>query len=103
MVADRKEEQWYSNKDLLEKLLSLGGELAELRMILRKYNGLQEKIGGIETTCAARGEILRAIEKFITQVETANVTRRGSAADLRLWSGWAVVIIGLVAKVLKWW
>ncbi len=44
-VTDGK--QWYSNKDLFERIEELSRELAQTQVALKQYNGLRKKLNNV--------------------------------------------------------
>jgi len=88
-MEDRKSEQWFSNKDLLEMIQDLREELIETRSELRttteavrRYNGLREKIEATER---------RLAEHLLTGEGQAKAAR-----GIREWGGWVIALISLL-------
>jgi|GEM_PF-2292793 len=55
VVADEKEREWYSNKDLYEMMVDLSkgleatnAELAKTQVMIKEYNGLRARIDQCE-------------------------------------------------------
>lgn len=42
------EKEWYNNKELFEQINDLKLEMQETRQIIKKYNGLYEKVDHVE-------------------------------------------------------
>ena len=85
MSREEKSEQWYTNRDLFEKLHELRDELRETRESIRKYNGLWPRLEDIDTRLAC-----------IESVE---------AADKRMWEkitsrgGWIIGALSFLVMV----
>lgn len=93
-MNEQKQEQWYTNKDLLQMQQELREELIELRTELRntteavrRYNGLRERIDDTARRLDAH---------LLTGVGKADVAR-----GIREWGGWIVGLIGVLAALVS--
>lgn len=93
MPEDMDDRQWYTNKDLFEKLdhlktefNGLKGEMYETRVLIQNYNGLRDQIGIIRD----ENEKLRLIVQGL--INTSDV-KKTTVNDMRVWGGW---IFGLI-------
>ncbi len=46
-MAGESKEQWYTNKDLFERIQGLSKELAETQRVVKEYNGLRRDIDAV--------------------------------------------------------
>lgn len=89
-----EKEQWYTNKELFEKILdmrtefaSLRSEMKETRETIKKYNGLREQI-----------------ENLRQEVNQMKAKASGKATvfqGIREWGGWVVAILMLVITIFQ--
>lgn len=85
-------EQWYSNKDLFERIMDLQKEMRtipqlrqemeETRRIIKKYNGLYEKLDNVK----------RKVDHIESVTEGKNSTKEA----IRQWGGWLFGFITLL-------
>lgn len=81
--------QWYSNKEIFENLngiskdlIKLRGEMKETRILIKQYNGLREKIEGVEDE--------------VRVLVNEGKGRRDGVEGLRAWGGWLFGAITLI-------
>lgn len=82
-MADRENNQWYTNKDLFEQINALQAEMRETRAIIKRYNGLYEKLDNVK--------------KKVDRIESEQQGRNEIKEAIRQWSGW---IFGLVTLII---
>ena len=82
-MPDKDNSQWYSNKDLFELINALQAEMRETRAIIKRYNGLYEKLGNVK--------------KKVDRIESEQQGRNEIKEAIRQWSGW---IFGLVTLII---
>ena len=87
------ENQWYTNKDLFERLGGLKDELSELRSemketraLIKNYNGLTEEIAKIKTD----NEVMK---EQVNAIITKDAEEKSTLDSVRDWAGW---IFGLI-------
>lgn len=78
---------WYSNKELFELINSLKNELTETRHIIKKYNGLREKI--------------EVVEDKVKHIESMAEARQGFGQSIRDWGGWIFGFITLLVLLFQ--
>lgn len=85
-MGDR--EQWYSNKELYEQINAISKEftgfrheMKETRNMIRKYNGLREKI--------------ETVEDKVDRIEAKTEGKKTFAEAIRLWGGWLFALVTL--------
>ena len=83
IVPDKDNSQWYSNKDLFELINGLQAEMRETRAIIKRYNGLYEKLDNVK--------------KKVDRIESEQQGRNEIKEAIRQWSGW---IFGLVTLII---
>ena len=83
IVPDKDNSQWYSNKDLFELINALQAEMRETRAIIKRYNGLYEKLDNVK--------------KKVDRIESEQQGRNEIKEAIRQWSGW---IFGLVTLII---
>lgn len=88
--------QWFTNKELYEQmtnmskeLLILRGEMSETRTLIKQYNGLREKIEGVERDSAAAND---KVDSMIDRWQGRNNTWD----NMRNWGGWVFGLISLL-------
>lgn len=82
-MPDKDNSQWYSNKDLFELINGLQAEMRETRAIIKRYNGLYEKLDNVK--------------KKVDRIESEQQGRNEIKEAIRQWSGW---IFGLVTLII---
>lgn len=75
--------QWYSNKELFEKIVELQQEMQETRAIIRRYNNLYEKVYNVQ--------------ERIKEIEAETEGKKELERSIREWGGW---IFGLVTLII---
>lgn len=75
--------QWYSNKELFEKIVELQREMQETRAIIRRYNNLYEKVYNVQ--------------ERIQKIEAETEGKKEFGQLIREWGGW---IFGLVTLII---
>lgn len=95
------ENQWYTNKDLFERLNglrddfnNLRSEMQETRSLIRSYNGLREQIHSMDE----ENDNLRSLVQTIIN---KSEVKRTTFDDLRSWGGWLFGLITLLILVYK--
>lgn len=90
------ENQWYTNKELFERLGGLKDELSELRSemketraLIKNYNGLREEIARIKTD----NEVLK---EQVNTIITKDAEEKSTLDNVRNWAGWIFGLITLV-------
>lgn len=99
MSENRERDQWYSNKEIYERLMdiskdfiSLRGEMRETRTLIKQYNGLREEIEKVSKEHAITNEKV----KTILNVQAG----RNSVWDnLRNWGGWIFGFLTLIILI----
>lgn len=89
-----EEQQWYSNKELFELINHIKQDFTELRMemsetrrVIKKYNGLYEKVEGVKQELKE----LKAIKSGKIDFGKA----------IRDWGGWFFALITLVILLIN--
>lgn len=98
-MPDHKSREWYSNKEIFEKIINLSEELIvlraemrETRVIIKNYNGLREKIKEIEKDQAVIDE---QIQTIVNREEGRSSVWQG----VKDWGGWIFGLITLLVLV----
>jgi hypothetical protein len=81
-VSERDNGQWYTNKDLFELINALQAEMRETRAIIKKYNGLYEKVD--------------TVRHKIEQIEYEQTGKNKTKEAIRQWGGWIFGLITLI-------
>jgi|SRR5690625_4395589 len=76
------DKQWYTNKELFEQINDLTIEMKETRQIIKRYNGLYEKVDHVE--------------KEIEQLKSAKEGREEVQELIHQWGGWIFSFITLI-------
>lgn len=95
------EKQWYSNKELFEKILDiqedmrgLSAELNRTREMIKRYNGLREEIGELRKEIAD-------IQKREAERQAKEMERHSVGRSVRDWGGWIIALIMFVLNIIK--
>jgi uncharacterized protein YydD (DUF2326 family) len=82
-------EQWYTNKELFEHILTIRDDMKELsvemketRETIKKYNGLREKINELENE--------------VIEIKAKTIGKSAVFRGIREWGGWVIAIISLL-------
>lgn len=78
-------EQWYSNKDLFEQITALQAEMRETRTIIKRYNGLYEKLDNV----TRKVEYIEAEQEGKMKLQDAIIS----------WGGWIFGLISLIILI----
>ena len=89
-----EKEQWYSNKELFEQMLSmkediqsLRAEMRETREIIRRYNGLREE--------------LFKVKDEVEEMKAKTEGRNSVFEAIRNWGGWLFALITLIILLIN--
>lgn len=86
-MAEEKEQQWYTNKELYEMLQGLKADLQETRLLIKQYNGLRQRID--------------SCEGLITDLVSQARGRASVGNAIRAWGGWLFAVISLLITLAK--
>lgn len=75
-------DQWYTNKELFEQIIALQQEMRETRAIIKKYNGLYEKV--------------HEVQQKVQKIEAESKGKRDLSETIREWGGWLFAFITLI-------
>lgn len=78
--------QWYTNRDLFELINELQGELRETKLIIKRYNGLYEKVG--------------SVEKRMSTIEVEQRTKLKSQDRFIKWSGYIFGLVSVIVTII---
>lgn len=81
------EKQWYTNKDLSEQINDLKMEMRETRIIIKRYNGLYEKVA-----------------KVVQDVEFIKANQDGklkAQESIIKWGGWIFGLINILVLLIN--
>lgn len=85
IVADKDKGQWYSNKDLFELINALQAEMRETRAIIKRYNGLYEKLDNVK--------------RKVDHIEAEQEGRMKVKEAIISWGGWLFGLITLIILI----
>jgi len=95
-MVENENNQWYTNKELFERLGDLKDDVANLRVemretrtLIKSYNGLREKIERMEE----ENDILKSQIQSIIDRDSA---RNSTVENLRNWGGWIFGFVTLL-------
>ena len=80
-------EEWYSNKELFEKIQDLAGEMKETRELIRRYNSLYKTVK--EHDC------------YIKEQQGKGKGRKSVEEAFIKWGGWLAAVVSIVYTALK--
>jgi len=96
-----EKEQWYSNKELHEKITDLRDALKDLksdleitRVAVKKYNNLHAALNGVEVK-------VDIIEKKVNDAEQEAKVKGNIGRSIREWGGWIIAIVSLALMWYK--
>ena len=80
-------EEWYSNKELFEKIQGLAEEMQKTQDMLRRYNGLYE--------------MLQKHECYIKEQQGKSKGRKSVESAIITWGGWLAAVGSIIYTVLR--
>ena len=86
-MSEEEKDQWYTNKDLFEQIMGLQQDMKETRSVIKKYNGLYEKVNYLKVR--------------IDKVESRRLSKMDFVNSIRQWGGWIFALITLIFLVIK--
>jgi len=81
------DKQWYSNKDLFEEIIELKSDMKETRSMIRKYNGLYDKVAEVKKDT-------NTVKKDVDNIISMQQGKNSVGTAIRNWGGW---IFGLAS------
>lgn len=91
-----EKEQWYSNKDLFEKIQKLSDELQETRQLVIKYNGLVEKLYRVEEKTEENTREVKNLADEVSKMEYTIKGRSSAFEKVRNWTPWLITIASVL-------
>lgn len=98
-MSDPEKHQWYTNKELFERLGDLRDDFSELRSemratrsIIKQYNGLREELGVFKNE---HNELKEIVQTIINEESGKNSVLE----NLRNWGGWVFGLITLLILI----
>lgn len=88
--------EWYSNKELFERISKLSDSLTETNNNIKKYNGLREKIDTVDEKVNATDQVVSTIEKKVDHIEMMTEAKSGFGQSIRDWGGWVFGLVTLL-------
>lgn len=79
--------QWYTNKDLFEMIQSLVKEMGKTQQIIKKYNGLHERV--------------QEHDDYIREQQGKGSGRQSVEAAFLRWGGWLVGAAALIITLVR--
>lgn len=102
-MTNKDNKQWYSNKDLFEKLndmriefRDLSNEMQQTRKIIKKYNGLYEKIEDVEIEIDNVDKKIVKVDNKISDIERVTEGKNKVKTAIHQWGGWLFSFITLM-------
>lgn len=93
--------EWYSNKELFEKLDKLKDSLSETNANIKKYNGLREKIETVDEKVNATDQVVSTIENKVDHIEMMTEAKSGFGQAVRSWGGWIFSLVTLLILLME--
>lgn len=81
-MSENEKDQWYTNKELFEQIMSLQQEMRETRAIIKKYNGLYDKV--------------HDVQQKVQRIENEESGKQDLSETIREWGGWIFSFITLI-------
>ena len=99
MQEQKKDQQWYTNKDLYEMISTLKGELSNTIRVIREYNGLREQINLQAKRMGAIEDGLSNIQLHISGCQSYNKGKHAIGQNIKDWGGWVVAIVAVIVSI----
>lgn len=95
-MSEKDNGQWYTNKELFEKINDLQLEMKSTREIIKKYNGLYKKVDAvnkkIDVVDKKTDNVDKKFDNFRSQERGKNKTKE----TIHQWGGWLFSFITLI-------
>lgn len=106
-MSENETNQWYTNKELFERLGDLRDdfsnlriEMKETRTLIKSYNGLREQIEKIREENKEIIERIKEendeIRQQVSSIVNKDVGKNATYENLRNWGGWIFGLISLL-------
>lgn len=102
-MGDGEQHQWYTNKELFERLGDLKDEFSNLRIemketraLIKSYNGLREEIEKMRQETDKMKEENDAIKTQVQVIISKDVGKTTALDGLRNWGGWIFALVTLL-------
>lgn len=93
-IESKKNNEWYSNKDLYEMINELRNELKETIIYVKKYNNLRESLNdGLER--------IYDLEKWKVSFEKSQETKEVILKNIKNWTPWIIAGIAILYMALN--
>lgn len=96
-----EEHEWYSNKELFEKMSGMTEtmqnfqlELIKTQNMMKEYNGLREKVDADRTETAKIREDIDLLKLNMKDLQTNAKARNKVWIGIREWIAWVIGILG---------
>lgn len=104
-MNDKRDKQWYSNKDLFEMLNELKIELIETQSQMRKYNDLRATLNNVMKSQETLTKLVNQTINKVNDIDVARGSRRQAFKDSKeiillviAVAGWLLTLIGFFLK-----
>lgn len=94
-------EEWYSNKELFEQLNGLRMEMQETRSVIKKYNGLREKVGETRKEIKETRDEVDEVKSKVQTLQAKAMGRFSVWEGVRAWGGWIAALLAMIAAYIK--
>ena len=93
-------EDWYSNKELFERLGSLKDDFAELRSEMKETRALIKNYNGLREEIAQMREENEIMKDQIQVILAKNDEKKSVMQGFRDWGGWVIAIGTFIVLLL---
>ena len=88
------DKQWYSNKDLFEEIMDLKSDMKETRAMIRKYNGLYDKVADVKKDTTN-------VRKEVDNIISVQQGKHSVGNAIKSWGGWVFGLASFIVLITK--
>lgn len=92
-MLEKKKDEWYSNRDLLEIIHNLKDDLSETQHLIKKYNGLYAEVKEVSKE-------IKEVSYTVTKLEAEQQGKLKHTANLYQLSGWLFGLVTIIVLLL---
>lgn len=94
MSEQNDNKPWYTNKDLFEQINELKQDMQETRTMIRKYNGLYDKVEEVK-------EDVTDVASDIAEIKAIQEGKSKVGEAIKSWGGWGIGILTFFFMLIK--
>src|SRR5699024_7804191 len=85
---------WFDNKELYLLINDLQKDMQETRSMIRKYNGLYDKVESVKYD-------IDEVKSEVDEIKAVQQGKKDFSESIKSWSGWVVAILTFVFMLIK--